>query len=66
MGRPLKVIDWKTVANLCEIQCIGEEIASVIEVDYVDKAFRNRPYFSRGRYGGGCIRHLTCANALLH
>ncbi len=34
MGRPLKVIDWKTVVNLCELQCTGEEIASVIEVDY--------------------------------
>ena len=34
MARPLKDIDWTTVEKLCGIQCTGEEIASIIEVDY--------------------------------
>ena len=33
-GRPKKSIDWNTVEKLCSIQCTGEEIASVIGVDY--------------------------------
>lgn len=33
-GRPRKEIDMNLVDNLCEIQCTGEEIASVIEIDY--------------------------------
>lgn len=34
MGRPKIEIDFKLVENLCEIQCTGEEIASVLEIDY--------------------------------
>jgi len=33
-GRPKKVIDYELVDSLCEIQCTGEEIASVLNVDY--------------------------------
>jgi len=28
------IIDWLLVDQLCEIQCTGEEIASVLDVDY--------------------------------
>ena len=34
MARPRKEIDWKKLDNLCQIQCTGEEIASVLEIDY--------------------------------
>lgn len=34
IGRPKIVIDWDKVENLCKIQCTGEEIASVLEIDY--------------------------------
>lgn len=34
-GRPRKVvIDYKTLDGLCHIQCTGEEIASILEIDY--------------------------------
>lgn len=33
-GAPLKVIDWPKVDNMCQIQCTGEEIASVLDIDY--------------------------------
>ena len=33
-GRPKIVIDMVLVDNLCQIQCTGEEIASVLKVDY--------------------------------
>lgn len=33
-GRPLKPIDFSLVDKLCSIQCTGEEIASVVGVDY--------------------------------
>ena len=33
-GRPLKKIDWKTAESLAGIQCTGEEIASVLNIDY--------------------------------
>lgn len=28
------IIDWSTVNKLCKIQCTGEEIASVLDIDY--------------------------------
>ncbi len=34
MARPKIEIDFNLVENLCEIQCTGEEIASVLEIDY--------------------------------
>lgn len=34
MARPLIEINYKTVDNLCAIQCTGEEIASVLNIDY--------------------------------
>jgi len=34
MGRPLTVVDYDIVDKLCEIQCTGEEIASVLGIDY--------------------------------
>lgn len=38
-GRPRNVISLQEIKNLCAIQCTGEEIASVFNVDYdtVDK-----------------------------
>jgi len=33
-GRPRKEIDWAKLDKLCFIQCTGEEIASVLEMDY--------------------------------
>jgi AraC-like DNA-binding protein len=36
-GRPKKLLsndDIKTIENLCAIQCTGEEIASVLNIDY--------------------------------
>jgi hypothetical protein len=34
IGRPEKPINWDTVKALCQIQCTGEEVASVLEVSY--------------------------------
>ena len=34
MGRPKVTIDYDLVDGLCEIQCTGEEIASVLNIDY--------------------------------
>ena len=33
-GRPKKQIDYELVDKLCEIQCTGEEIAAVLDIDY--------------------------------
>lgn len=33
LGRPLKVIDWTTVASMAAIHCTGPEIATVLNVD---------------------------------
>ena len=33
-GRPRKEIDMKIVDSLCKIQCTGEEVAAVLDVDY--------------------------------
>lgn len=33
-GRPKKEIDYKTLESLCQIQCTGEECASVLGMDY--------------------------------
>lgn len=34
MARPKIEIDFKIVKRLCGIQCTGEEIASVLQIDY--------------------------------
>ena len=34
MARPKIEIDFKIVKNLCEIQCTGEEIAGVLNINY--------------------------------
>ena len=34
MARPRVNIDYDLVDKLCSIQCTGEEIASVLEIDY--------------------------------
>ena len=34
VGRPKEKIDLDLVSSLCEIQCTGEEIASVLKVNY--------------------------------
>lgn len=33
-GPKLTVIDWQKVNQMCIIQCTGEEIASVLNIDY--------------------------------
>lgn len=33
-GRPRIVLDYDTIDRLCAIQCTGEEIASVLSIDY--------------------------------
>ena len=33
-GRPRTVIDYKQVDTMCAIWCTGEEIASILEIDY--------------------------------
>lgn len=33
-GRPKKEIDFNLVKSLCSIQCTGEEIASIVNVNY--------------------------------
>jgi hypothetical protein len=33
-GAQIIIIDWDTVDKLCIIQCTGEEIASVLNIDY--------------------------------
>lgn len=33
-GRPQAIIDWQKVDAMLQIQCTGEEIASVLDVDY--------------------------------
>lgn len=33
-GRPLKVIEWDKVNEMLNIQCTGEEIAAVLDMDY--------------------------------
>lgn len=33
-GRPRKTLDYDTLDRLCAIQCTGEEIASVLDMDY--------------------------------
>lgn len=33
-GRPKKEIDFDLVEKLCQIQCTGEEIASVLSINY--------------------------------
>lgn len=33
-GRPKYKIDYQTLDGLCEIQCTGEEIAAILNVDY--------------------------------
>ena len=33
-GRPRKVIDYTLLDNLCQIQCTGEEIASILDITY--------------------------------
>jgi hypothetical protein len=52
--------DWKTVDNLCKIQCIGEEIASVLEISYDtlerackrEKNVKFADYIKEKSYGG--------------
>ncbi len=34
MGAPKKQVDYKILDGLCAIQCTGEEIASVLDIDY--------------------------------
>lgn len=55
-----KKIDWKTVDKLCEIQCLGEEIASILEIDYDtfnlackrEKKMKFTEYFKQKSAGG--------------
>jgi hypothetical protein len=55
-----KQIDYDLVDNLCKIQCTGEEIASVLDIDYDtlnaaikrDKGIGFSDYFKRKRGSG--------------
>lgn len=61
-GRPPKQIDYKMLNNLCQIQCTGEEIAHMLEIDYdtlnrklkleTGKCFTE--YYDEKRAGGKC------------
>lgn len=39
-GRPKIEVDWTKVDAMCQIQCTGEEIASVLGIDYDTLATR--------------------------
>ena len=34
MARPLAIIDWKKVDQMCAIHCTGEEQAAILGIDY--------------------------------
>ena len=59
-GRPLIVIDWEQVDSMCKIQCTGEEIASVLDIDYDtlqrackrDKGATFADYIAQKKLGG--------------
>jgi hypothetical protein len=52
MARPRKKIDWKTVANLCGIQCTLAEISSVLDVsdDTIQRACQREHKMPFGDY----------------
>jgi hypothetical protein len=60
VGRPKKEINYNLVDSLCEIQCTGEEIAAVLDIDYDtlnaalkrDKGVGFSDYFSQKRNVG--------------
>ena len=47
MGRPKIVIDFNMVDKLCAIQCTGEEIASVLGVNYDTLNLRIKETYSQ-------------------
>ena len=59
-GRPLIEIDWERVDSMCKIQCTGEEIASVLDIDYDtlasackrDKKLSFSDYIGQKKLGG--------------
>lgn len=60
MARPIITIDYEVVDKLCHIQCTGEEIASVLRIDYDtlqravkrDKKMSFTEYFKQKANGG--------------
>lgn len=69
---PIKQIDYNTVDKLCAIQCTGEEIACILEVDYdtlntrikEDKGMSFSDYFEQKRQGGkASLRRLQFKKA---
>ena len=52
-GRPAVIIDWETVDQLCELQCIGEEIAAGLGCDY-DTLAKN----VKDKYGCSCSDYI--------
>ncbi len=60
MGRPLKEIDYKKLDSLCFIQCTGEEISAILDIDYsnLNKKLKNETgktftqYYAEKRSGG--------------
>lgn len=60
MARPRVEIDYNTVDKLCHIQCTGEEIAAVLNIDYDtlqrtirrDTKMRFTEYFKQKANGG--------------
>jgi hypothetical protein len=59
-GRKPNVIDWPKVEKLCYIQCTGEEIASILGIDYdtLEKAIKREhklcftDYYKKHAAGG--------------
>jgi len=59
-GPPKTVIDWQTVDAMLKIQCTGEEIASVLDIDYDtlqnackrDHKMKFSEYSAKKRLGG--------------
>lgn len=62
-GRPPYMVDYKVLKELCQMQCTGEECASVLGVDYdtLNRALKRESesgesgfteYFAKNRAGG--------------
>jgi len=71
-GRPLTDINWKMLESLALIQCTGEEMASVLNVDYktIERACKRENNVSFGEWieqkragGKASLRKMQYDNA---
>ena len=71
-GPPKTIIDWKKVESMCKIQCTGEEIAGVLDMDYDtlqnackrDHKVKFSEYIATKRQGGkASLRRMQWKNA---